>query len=177
MDASVEARLPPRLAAATAAVAARLAPTGADWWIASGCALRLQGGSNRPSDLDLECPEPHMDTVCAALGLTARRERGERIRSRHALGVLAGAELDVSAGLTVHGPGGVLPADDALVREWCAPRTVGGHEVLCAPPEEALVRWLAAGYWHRIAALAAAAPAPPRLDYVVRRLASSKAVA
>lgn len=177
MVASVETLLPPRLAAVTVAVAHLLAPTGAVWWIAAGAALRMSGGAHRPTDLDIECPPADIGAVCAALGMTPRWEQGERIGSLRARGRLAGIDVDVSAGLTVHGPHGELPPDDALLVEWCTPGRAGGHPVLIAPPEEALVRWLAAGYWRRVARLAAAAPAAPRLDYVLRRLSSSRAIA
>jgi len=144
--------------------------------VTGGTARRLQGAAHRPADLDLECPAAHVAQAAHVLGFAApRRDEGGGWSSLRAAGRLAGVEVDLSAGVEVTGPHGRLPPDDDLMWEWGVPVALAGVVVRCAPPEEALVRALAAGDWGRLARLAAAGGPAPRPAYVERRLARSSA--
>jgi hypothetical protein len=171
-------RLPPRLIAALAAVDARLARAGVGWLLAGGAARALAGAAaRRPADLDLEVDTEAMPAASAALGLSARRvEDPDGTASLRARGRVAGAEVDLTAGLEARGPGGRLPADFALQRAWATPATVAGRTVWLAPPEEALARALVRGDAAALARAATSGGGPGlRLDYVLRRLAASSA--
>ncbi len=92
------------------------------------------------------------------------------------MGTLAGVEVDLSAGVEVHGAGGTLACDDRLTARYAVPVETPWGRVLCAPPEEMPLRAFVSGDWTRLGRLAARGGPPPRLDYVVRRLADSSAV-
>lgn len=169
--------LPPRAAAALVAVALRLDGAGVPWLLAGSAARALGGAAVRPGDLDVEVDGADADRAGAALGVALREEAGGGRRSLRGRAVLAGVEVDITAGLEVGGPGGRLAPDFGLQRAWAGGALVAGARVALAPAEEQVARALVAADWPALARIAAQAAAggapPPRAGYLARRLASA----
>jgi hypothetical protein len=165
----------PRALAALAAVAARLEAAGVEWLLAGSAGRRLLGFSARPRDIDLETSEDRADAGAAALGLRLRHDDAGGRSSWRARGTLAGMPVDLTAGLRIEGPGGVLEPDFGAQRTWACAREVAGWRILAAPAEEALARALVAADWAVVERFVAAAPAgwAPRPAYLALRLASA----
>ncbi|MCC6833107.1 MAG: hypothetical protein IT200_17375 [Thermoleophilia bacterium] len=162
-----------RLATVLAEVAANLDAAGVTWIVSGSTARRLLGASREPRDLDLEVAVGHAEAAAAALGFALPPAAGGGVSSRRGGGRVGGVEVDVSAGVEVRGPGGVLTRDDAGLRDGVIPVLLGGRTVWCGAPEEGLVRALVSGDWERLAKIASGGGPPPRLDYVARRLAAA----
>jgi hypothetical protein len=131
------------------------------------------GASVRPRDIDLEVEMGVAERAAAALGFAGATESSGGWTSWRAVGAIAGVEVDLSAGVTVTGPGGRLEADlgaqwDASVAVVVARRTI--H---VAPAEEMLARAIVADAAARIAKLADV----PRTDYLSSRLRAARAAA
>jgi hypothetical protein len=86
-------------------------------------------------------------------------------------------DLDLTAGLTLIGPGGILPPDFDLMWQFSTEATVDGRSVRLAPLEEQIVRILVSGNEARRARFVreAAADYIARNDYVELRLAAARA--
>lgn len=144
--------------------------------VGGGTGRRLLGAARRPGDLDLECDPADAPRAAAALGLPRpATDRGGGWSSLRSRGLVAGVEVDLSAGVAVDGPHGRLPADHALLVAWSVPVRAVAVDLWCAPPEEALVRALVAGDLTRLARVAARGGPPPRIGYVSARLAAASA--
>ena len=133
----------------------------------------LRGFVLVPADLDLEVSGAEVAAAAAALGLPApRTESDARITGLRTIGALAGADVDLSADLACHGPGGTLDADFAgqLLLAGSAP--VDGHAVPLAPLEEAVARADVLEPVHGRARLLRGAPPDLELaeDWIRRRL-------
>ena len=83
----------------------------------------------------------------------------------------------MTAGLTLIGPGGILPPDFDLMRQFATEATVDGRSVPVAPLEEQIVRILVSGNEARRARFVRESPADyiARSDYVELRLAAARA--
>jgi hypothetical protein len=171
--------LPPPLTAALAFVAERLDDAGVDWMLAGSCARALQGFAVEPRDLDIEVAPAHLGRAAAALGLTPRRHADPTAVSERATGPVAGVEVDLTAGLVVRGPGGVLPADHALARLFGRTARVGTRAVVVMPFEEQVARAVVRGDGDRLDRLAAEAPSADVLEgtYLALRLAAARSTA
>lgn len=133
--------LPPALAAALGEIADRLADAGVSWLLAGSAMRALRGFDVIPADLDLEVAGPEAGGAAEALGLTApQTDSDARVTSLRTTGRLAGADVDLSADLTCHGPGGTLTADFAAQRRRADTAPVDGRVVPLAPLEEAIAR-------------------------------------
>lgn len=94
------------------AVALRLADAGVEWHLAGSCARMLRGARVRPGDVDVEVAEGDGPRAARALGLPPpRRQSGGGWSSARSSGEINGVPVDLSAGLTVTGPGGTLRGD------------------------------------------------------------------
>jgi hypothetical protein len=159
-------------------VADRLAAAGVPWVVTGSAGRALLGAPVRPGDVDLEVAEADVHAAAAALGAVAGPSSGGGRSSVRAGTVIAGTQVDLSAGLTVEGPQLRLPDGFALMARWALPATAAGRRVLVAPPEEALVRALVGGDPARLARAAAAPGLPPvRAAYVAERLRSASSTA
>jgi hypothetical protein len=173
---SLEGRLSPRLQAALGAVGLRLAAADVPWVLMGSAARALEGASRRPRDLDIEVRSEDAERAARAVGCELAPEMSGGWSSLHATRILAGVEIDLSAGIVVAGPDWRLDPDDALIAEWSRRVMLAGLPVVLAPPEEGLVRAIVAGDWVRLAKIAAGGGPPPRAGYVARRLAAARAV-
>ncbi|MFN8121185.1 MAG: hypothetical protein U0237_02015 [Thermoleophilia bacterium] len=124
------------------------------WVVTGSTARRLLGASREPRDLDLEVAEDHADAAAAALGIGLPPAAGGGVSSRRGGGEVGGVEVDVSAGVEVRGPGGVLARTGDALRDGAVPVRLGGRTVWCGAPEEGLVRALVAGDWARLEKIA-----------------------
>ena len=169
--------LPPALQHALIALAARLDAAGVDWVIAGSAARALAGFAVIPRDLDVELDEADVPRAAAAVGLEAGRAIDERGGSLRAVGQFAAQEVDLTGGLTLRGPGGVLAADFPLVRRFTRPINVAGHEVPVAPVEEQIARATVLGDAGRLDRIAREAPPGYARDetYLALRLAAASA--
>ncbi len=169
---------PPRVLAALCAAADRLDAAGVPWVLTGSAGRALLGAPVRPGDVDLEVAAADAGPAAAALGTAAAPASGGGRSSLRAATVLAGVEVDLSAGFTVEGPELRLPDGFALMARWALPVPVAGRRIPVAPPEEALVRRLVQGDWPGLARLAASPGLPPpRADYVAERLRSASSTA
>lgn len=160
-----------------ALVAVALALGGIEWLVGGSTARALLGFATTPRDLDIEVTTDDVHRAAAALGTTAALAVDDRARSMRAGAEHGGVEIDVSAGLTLVGPGGNLPPDFALMWRFATPLPVAGHTVHVAPVEEQIVRILVSGHEARRARFVAEAPAGfiARDDYVSLRLDAARA--
>jgi hypothetical protein len=159
-------------------VADRLAAAGVPWVVTGSAGRALLGAPVRPGDVDLEVAEADASRAAAALGTTAAPSSGGGRASLRAAAVLAGVEVDVSAGFTVEGPELRLPDGFALMVRWALPAAAAGRRILVAPPEETLVRRLVQADWAGVARLAGTPGLPPlRGAYVAERLRSASSTA
>lgn len=154
---------------------ARLDAAGVAWVLSGSASRRLLGAVREPRDLDVEVGAGDAGAAAAALGLELVPTSAGGVTSLRGACVLADVEVDVSAGLEARGPGGVLRRDGADLRDGAVPVLLGGRTVWCGAPEEGLVRALVTGDWARVGTIASGGGPPPRLDYVVRRLAAAMA--
>ncbi|HMO00492.1 MAG TPA: hypothetical protein PKD59_13855 [Miltoncostaeaceae bacterium] len=169
---------PPRALAAVCAVADRLAAAGVPWLLTGSAGRALLGAAARPADVDLEVAEGDAERAAAALGTAAAPASGGGRSSLRASAVLAGVEVDLSAGFAMEGPELRLPDGYALMAAWALPATAAGRRILVAPPEETLVRRLVAGDRAGAARLEATPGLPPlRAAYVAERLRSASSTA
>lgn len=147
------------------------------WLVAGSTARALSGFATTPRDLDIEVASADIDRAAISLGLVAHDAHDPRARSRRAAGRIGDVELDVTAGLTLTGPGGILPPDFDLMCRFATPMDVAGHLVLVAPLEEQIVRILVSGNEERRARFVREAPADfvARSDYVELRLDAARA--
>ena len=172
-------RLPPRTAAALTAALARLERLGVEALVAGSAGRALLGFAVRPRDLDLEVAPEDAGRAAAALGLRAREQRDGSASGTRASGVLAGVEVDLTAGLTLRGPLGRLPWDAGAMRSHARPVPVGTATALVAPVEEQLVRAIVMEDEARIARIAREAPPgfAPDEAYVEARLSAARSAA
>ncbi|HRC08218.1 MAG TPA: hypothetical protein PLV41_08380 [Miltoncostaeales bacterium] len=167
--------LPEPLTAAITAVADAL--EGVDWLITGSVARALSGFAATPRDLDVEVAATQIEQAAARLGLGVANMRDPQASSRRAIGAIGTVELDMTAGLTLIGPGGILPPDFDLMRQFATEATVDGRSVPVAPLEEQIVRILVSGNEARRARFVRESPADyiARSDYVELRLAAARA--
>ncbi len=165
----------PHLQQALAFTAAAL--TGIEWLVSGSTARALLGFATVPRDLDIEVATDDVHRAAAALGTTAAPEADEHARSVRAVFAHGGVEVDLTAGLTLVGPGGNLPPDFPLMWRFATPRLVAGLELRVAPVEEQIVRILVSGNEARRARFVSEAPPGfiARNDYVVLRLDAARA--
>jgi hypothetical protein len=85
--------------------------------------------------------------------------------------------LDISGGLTFHGPGGNLHADFPLLRLFAKPIAVNGRTVSVMPVEEQIARSVVMGAADRLDRIADERPADFVVDdvYLSLRLAAASA--
>ncbi len=165
------------LTAALRQIAEALGSAGIDWLVAGGTARALSGFATTPNDLDIEVASADMDAAAAALGLSVTDARDATARSRRATGSVAGVDVDLTAGLVLTGPGGVLPPDFDLMTAFATTVDVGGRAVPVMPVEEQIVRILVTGDEERRPRFVREAPDGfvARDDYVSARLGSARA--
>lgn len=163
------------LTAAIVAVADALA--GSRWLVVGSVARVLSGFATTPRDLDIEVAAAQIDQAAERLGLDVVDTRDGRASSRRATGEIAGIEIDLTAGLTLFGPGGILPPDFDLMAQFATQATVAGCSIPVAPLEEQIVRILISGNEDRRLRFVREAPADyiARNDYVELRLAAARA--
>ena len=113
------------------------------------------------------------ERATAALGLAGAIASADGWTSWRAVGAIAGVEVDLSAGVTVVGPGGRLGADFELQWESSSVVVVARRMIHVAPPEEMLARAIVADAAARIATLAGV----PRTSYLSSRLRAARAAA
>jgi hypothetical protein len=148
---------------------------GVRWLLAGSAGRALMGHEVTPEDLDVEVDGPAMAAAAAALGLVARPETGGGVSSLRAVGTIAGVEVDLSADISVEGPGGRLEPDFALQAEHAHPAEAGGRRVLVAPVEEALARAMVRDDLARVARITGEGGERPALRpaYLARRLSAA----
>jgi hypothetical protein len=154
-------------------LAARLDRANVRWWVAGSAARALAGQSVRPHDLDIEVAVTDAQLAGLALGITLQPESGGGWSSLRGHGRIARVPIDVSAGMTVAGPGGVLHIDEQSILSAAGRVACGGYDIALLPPEEAYARAVVCDDVQRRARLID--PATLRADYVARRLASASA--
>jgi len=128
--------------ATLAAITARLGAGGVHWRLAGSTGRLLLGHTVRPDDVDLEVARIDAARAAAALGLTdPRPQSGGGWSSLRAAGIIGGVPVDLSGGMEITGPGGVLRAGDAatIAVTW------GGHVVQVVAPGESVARAVVAG--------------------------------
>ncbi len=159
------------------AVADRLDAAGVVWLVTGSGARALRGFATEPRDLDLEVAGADAAAAAAALGMAPDTTQDARGRSIRAVGAVAGMEVDLTAGLTLTGPGGVLPADFPLMAQFATHVRVGRRTVRVAPLEEQIVRILVTGDEARRRRFVEEAPDGfiALNDYVELRLGSARA--
>ncbi len=168
--------LPPRIHAAVLAAALRLDAAGVRWCLAGSAGRALLGHAGRPRDVDVEVAVADADAAARALGVTLERTSGGGRSSLRGGTVLAGVEVDVTAGFAAAGPTLSLDPtpDDHVI---AGPRAVlGGRPIPVQPPEEGIARAIVLGDWARLAKIAAGAgpgAPPPDAAQVARRLSSA----
>ncbi len=146
---------PARVLAVVTAVAARLDALDVPWHLAGSTGRLLLGMPARPGDVDLEVRAADAGPAARALGMSAPiAQSGGGWSSLRAGGALAGVPIDLSAGLEVCGPGGLLRAMDAAT----IPCRLGTATVHVVAPGEALARAMLAGDPERVARAAGALP-------------------
>jgi hypothetical protein len=162
---------PAQVLAVVTAVAARLDTLNLPWHLAGSTGRLLLGLPARPGDIDLEVRAADAAAVAEILGLPEpAAQSGGGWSSHRASGALAGVPLDLSAGLEVEGPGGMLRAMDAET----VPCRLGTATIHVVAPGEALARAMVAGDAERIAKAAGAMPADEALVTEAMRYAESR---
>lgn len=169
--------LPAALPGALHQIAAAFAAADIPWLVAGSTARALLGFTTVPQDLDIEVPTRTMEAAATALGLTASEERDTRAWSHRATGVVADVPVDLTAGLTLTGPGGVLPPDFDIMEAFATHVDVAQREIPVMPLEEQIVRILITGDEARRQRFIAESPPGyvARDDYVSARLGSARA--
>jgi hypothetical protein len=167
---------PPRVLAALAAVADRLAAAGVPWLVTGSAGRALLGAPVRPGDVDLEVAAADVRRAAAALGMVAAPSAGGGGSSVRGATRVAGTEVDLSAAFVVEGRDLRLPDGFDLMLRWAVPAAAAGRRVLVAPPEEHLVRGLVQGDGAAVAHAVAGVP-PLRAAYVAERLRSASSTA
>ena len=169
------------------AVAVRLDAAGIPWRLAGSTARLVRGMPVRPSDIDVEVAEPDGPRAARALGLPVpRQESGGGWSSLRSQGAINGVPIDLSAGLTVTGPGGTLTPIDAsagesvTVTEMAVPGIA--KSVGIVHPGEALARAIVSGSDERRATALAGLPDDPAeraaaLAYCDARVAAAASAA
>ena len=123
-------------------MAARLDRATVPWRLGGGTGRLLLGLPGRPTDIDIEVAARDAVRAAALLGLPHPAPTdGGGWSSLRSQGWLAGVDVDLSGGLRVEGPGGVLLADDA--RTAVVP--FGAGTIRVEAPGEALARAVVAG--------------------------------
>jgi hypothetical protein len=152
-------------------VAARLQRLDVPWHLAGSTGRLMLGITARPGDIDLEVRAADADEVARALGLPRpTAQSGGGWSSHRAEGRIAGVPVDLSAGLEVRGPGGLLRAMDADT----LPCRLGTATIHVVAPGEGLARAMVAGDPERIAKAAGAMPADEALVADALRYAESR---
>jgi hypothetical protein len=155
-------------------VAARLQPLDVPWQLAGSTGRLLLGINARPRDVDLEVRAADADVVAEALDLPQpTAQSGGGWSSHRTAGTIAGVPIDLSAGLEVRGPGGLLRAMEA----HALPCRLGTATIHVVPPGEALARAMVAGDPERVAKAAGAMPADEGLIAQAMRYAESRRIA
>lgn len=147
------------------------------WLVTGSTARALAGFAARPRDLDIEVAAGLADEAARRLDLSLSDQVDSRARSRRAGGRIAGVDVDLTAGLTLIGPSGILPPDFDLMLRFATTVSIDGRPIALAPLEEQMVRILISGDESRRARFVAEAPGDfrPRNDYVELRLAAARA--
>lgn len=169
--------LPPPLHAALLALAEQLDGTGIDWVVGGSTARALLGFSATPRDLDIEVDEGVTAEAARRLGLTSHRETDPAVESVRAQATWHDVALDISGGITFHGPGGNLHADFPLLRMFAKPVLLDGRTVQVMPIEEQIARSVVAGAGDRLDRIADERPPDYHVDdvYLSLRLAAASA--
>lgn len=169
--------LPRPLHAALIALAERLDAAAIDWVVGGSTARALLGFSVTPRDLDIEVDEGTTHATATCLGLIEHREDGAAVESIRAQGLWQDVSLDISGGLTFHGPGGNLHADFPLLRLFAKHVAVNGRAVSVMPIEEQIARSVVVGAADRLDRIADERPADYVVDdvYLSLRLAAASA--
>jgi hypothetical protein len=163
----------PRILAALVAVSARLDDAAVPWLLTGGTARALLGSRRPPADLDLEVDDSEVARAARALGLGVRRDGGGGVTSMRATGRFAGVGVDLSAGITVRGPAGVLTPDWPRQMSFASGVRVAGRDVRLAPVEEMLARALVREDAARAGRLLDPDLPPPRVAYLAARLCAA----
>ena len=161
---------------AVTAVAARLHAAGITWRLAGSAGRLLLGGSVIPGDVDVEVAACDAAAAANALGLpTPGPTHGGGWSSHRSEGMVGGVTVDLSAGLEVRGPGGVLRADDAAT----VATPLGGGWVQVVAPGESVARAVVAGDVARERRARAELPADAAaaLAYAESRIAAAASAA
>lgn len=166
--------MPPHLADALTWIDERLDAAGIAW-VLTGSAMRaLRGFDVLPADLDLEVAAEDVAAAGAILGLPpVARESDDAVSSLRSRGHVRGAEIDLSADLTVTGSGGTVAADFAGQRQSAGAVAVAGRQIPLSPLEESIARADARAPRHGRERLLAGAPPDLEIDeeWVRRRIA------
>ncbi len=158
------------------AVAARLDAAGVRWVLAGSAGRRLLGHARRPRDLDVEVARADGPRAAAALGIGLRPAEGAGRSSLRGAGVIAGVEVDLTAGLVVEGAGRRLPPSMEVQLDLGVEVQLDDRRITVAPPEEAIARAIVLRDREALAKIASGAgpdAAPLRRGYVAARLAAA----
>lgn len=169
--------LPPPLQTALIALAERLDDAEIDWVVGGSTARALLGFSVAPRDLDIEVDGGTTHATATCLGLIEHRVDDAAVESIRAQGLWRDVSLDISGGMTFHGPGGNLHADFPLLRLFAKPIAVNGRTVSVMPVEEQIARSVVVGAADRLDRIADERPADYVVDdvYLSLRLAAASA--
>lgn len=168
--------LPPRTHAALRAVALRLDGAGVRWVLAGSAGRWLLGHARRPRDIDVEVPAADAARAGAALGVALRPVAGAGRSSLRGAAVIAGVEVDLTAGLAVERRGRRLEPDPEVQMDLGVEVRLGDLTITVAPPEEALARAIVLCDGQALAKIVAGAgpgALPLRRDYLAARLSSA----
>lgn len=167
--------LPTPILAAILATATTLGDV--PWLVAGSTARALAGFATAPRDLDIEIGGADAVRAASALGVAVGERVDARSRSWSATAWHGSVEIDLTAGLTLLGPGGVLPPDFDLMRRFATSVEIDGRTVQVAPIEEQIVRILITGSEDRRARFVRETPDgwSAREDYVALRLTAARA--
>lgn len=162
--------------AALAAIATRLDAAGVRWRVAGSTGRLLLGHPVRPGDVDVEVTRTDAGRAAAALGLDGpTHQTGGGWSSHRAGGAIGGVPVDLSGGMEITGPGGLLRADDAATVSvaFC------GYVVQVVAPGESVARAVVAGDAEReVRARAAIRPVDTdALHYAQSRIAAAMSAA
>ncbi|MBM3634438.1 MAG: hypothetical protein FJW99_03990 [Actinobacteria bacterium] len=166
------------------AVALRLHEAGVPWLLAGSAARLVRGGAVRPHDVDLEVREQDAARAARALGLPPPAvAEGGGWRSMRSQGAINGVPIDLSGGLTVRGPGGLLSGPGHLETVTVTAGDSHPARTLSILPDgEALARAVVSGDDARRARAEAALPHDPSaraaaLAYAESRIAAAASAA
>jgi hypothetical protein len=167
---------PAHVLATVTAVAARLHAAGITWRLAGSAGQLLLGAPVRPGDVDVEVAGCDAIAAANALGLPIPGPtQGGGWSSHRSEGMVEGVTVDLSAGLEVRGPGGVLRADDAATVD----AHFGSGVVQVVAPGESVARAVVAGDVAREQRARAQLPADAvaALAYAESRIAAAASAA